>query len=97
MQHYRVTIFGKDYDAMADLVRQYEIEIFHETVRQRLKKGAFSVDALADDEQIHTLEANGYKVDRHENLDKVGKARQEEVSKDDRYRRLDSLSPEDLF
>lgn len=97
MPRYHVTIFGKDYDAMADLVREHQIDVFRETTRELKEEGGYSVDASVDSEQIRTLETKGYKIERHENLDEVGKARQDEVSKFDRFKHLDSLADEDRF
>ncbi len=78
MSRYRVTIFGADYDAMADLVRKYEIAIIRHSVR-RTRESGYSVDAMMDTEQIRILDAGGYKIERHEDVDAAGKARQAEV------------------
>ena len=90
MPRYRVTIFGRDYDAMADLVRKHKIDVLQQTVR-RLDEGGYSVDAIVDDVQMRALETRsleteglettGYTIERHE----AGKARQEEVSKGEDY------------
>ena len=94
MPRYRVTIFGRDYDAMADLVRKHKVDVLRHTVRQ-LDEGGYSVDALVDDTQIRSLEtraveteageAREYTIERHEDVDEAGKARQEEVGKGDDY------------
>jgi hypothetical protein len=34
MPRYRVTIFGRDYDAMADLVRKHKVDVLQQTVRR---------------------------------------------------------------
>jgi hypothetical protein len=39
-----------------------------------------------DSHQIQTLEARGYRVEVHEDIDEIGKARQAEVGKGDRYK-----------
>ena len=85
MSTYRVTIFGKDYQAMADLVRQYRIDVFGPTARQLEERG-YTVDAYLEEEQISTLEVEGYKITRHEDADKLGKTRQAEVGKGNRYK-----------
>ena len=77
MAKYRVTIRGKDYDAMADLVRKYHLSIAGHSVKA-LARGAYRVDANADSGEIRTLERAGYTVRRHEDVDKAGKQRQTE-------------------
>lgn len=93
MPRYRVTISAPDYDAMADLVRRHGVDILRQTVR-RLDQGGYSVDAIIDDSQIRSLETRGleaealereYAIERHENVDETGKARQEEVGSGDEY------------
>jgi hypothetical protein len=94
MPRYRVTIFGRDYDAMADLVRKHKVDVLQQTVR-RLDEGGYSVDAIVDDVQMraletravktNALEASEYTIERHEDVNEAGKARQEEVSKGDDY------------
>jgi carboxypeptidase T len=99
MPRYRVTIFGPDYDAMADLVRKQKIDVLRQTVR-RLDEGGYSVDAIVDDVQMRSLESrvmeieageteagetSRYTIERHEDVNEAGKARQEEVSKGDDY------------
>jgi hypothetical protein len=94
MPRYRVTIFGRDYDAMADLVRKHKVDVLQQTVR-RLDEGGYSVDAIVDDVQMRALETRsveteglettGYTIERHEDVNEAGKARQEEVSKGDNY------------
>jgi hypothetical protein len=94
MPRYRVTIVGRDYDAMADLVRKDKIDVLQHTVRH-LDEGGYSVDAIVDDAQIRSLETRAveteageaaeYTIERHEDVDEAGKARQEEVGKGDDY------------
>lgn len=79
MPRYHVKITGKDYDAMADLVRKYKINVARHTV-EKLKAG-YRVDADANGRQLRTLEGAGYKIDRYEDVDKEGKKRQKEVRK----------------
>ena len=78
MPRYRVTITGKDYDAMADLVRKYHVTVARHTVR-KLPKGGFQVHAHAGGVQLRALTAAGYKIKRFEDVDKAGKQRQAEV------------------
>ena len=84
MPRYRVTIFGRDYDAMADLVREHKVDVLRQTVRE-LEGGGYSVDAIVQDAQIDTLESGEYTIQRHEDVDEVGKARQEEIGRGDDY------------
>src|SRR3989442_5161827 len=79
MPRYHVKITGKDYEAMADLVRKYKVNVACHTVEKL--DGGYRVDAHADGRQLRTLEAAGYKVDRYDDLDKEGKKRQKEVRK----------------
>jgi murein tripeptide amidase MpaA len=65
---------------MADLVRKYKVNVARHTV-DKLKEGGYRVDAHANGAQIRSLEAAGYKVERYEDADKTGKARQAEIRK----------------
>jgi carboxypeptidase T len=77
MPRYHVKVIGESYDAMADLVRKYKIPVSTHTVK---KVGTgYRVDAHATDAQVKRLEAAGYEVERYEDADKVGKARQREL------------------
>jgi hypothetical protein len=79
---------------MADLVRKHKVDVLQQTVRH-LDEGGYSVDAIVDDVQMRALEtrsveteageASAYTIERHEDVDEVGKARQEEVGKGDDY------------
>jgi len=71
---------------MADLVREHKIAVVQHTVRQLDKEGSYSVDAIVDDAQIADLEAReAYTIERHEDVDEVGRARLEEVGKEDDF------------
>ncbi len=86
MPRYHVTILGKDYDAIADLVRKYHVAVVRQTAH-KLDRGGYTVDAVADPALIHTLEANGYQVQQHEDIDEAGKAGLREVGQGNRYER----------
>ena len=73
---------------MLDLVRKHNIQVFDHGNRYSESAG-YSVDALAEAPQIRALRKAGYEVHQHEDIDKAGKARQREVGRGDRYRRLD--------
>src|SRR5712692_5525095 len=79
MPRFHVTITGRDYDEMADLVRKYKINVARHTV-EKLPEG-YRIDAHANGQQLRALESAGYKVERYEDVDKEGKARQKEVRK----------------
>jgi murein tripeptide amidase MpaA len=78
MPRYRVTVAGKNYDAMADLVRKYKLNIAGHSGK-KAGPGRYVVDAFADSGQIETLKSAGYGVDVHEDVQEAGKARQAEV------------------
>ena len=69
MPRYRVTISGQGYEPMADLVRLHQV----------------TVDAIADDGVIQKLVQAGYAVERHEDVDELGRQRQQEVGQGNRY------------
>lgn len=84
MPRYHVTIFGKDYDAMAQLVVKHHVVVIRQTTR-KLETGGYSVDAVADSGLIQTLEADGYQVQQHEDVDEAGKASLRDVGQGNRY------------
>jgi len=78
MARYRVTVAGKNYDEMADLVRKYKLNIAGHTGKN-VGGGRYVVDAFADSDQIATLKSAGYGVDVHEDVQEAGTMRQAEV------------------
>jgi hypothetical protein len=60
MPRYRVTLFGRDYPALIELVRKHKLtlDVFPHTLRQ-LDDGGCSVEVLADDGQIRSLTEAG--------------------------------------
>jgi hypothetical protein len=85
MPRYRITITSKDREAMLDLVRKHKVQVFDHGIRHTESAG-YSVDAIAEPADIQKLESLGYQVRRHEDVDKHGKARQQEVGRGDRYK-----------
>ena len=85
MPRYRITITGKDREAMLDLVRKHKLQVFDHGNRYSDSEG-YSVGALAEPADIHALEKAGYQIRRHEDVDGQGKARQKEVGRGDRYK-----------
>ena len=86
MPRYRITITGKDREAMLDLVRKHNLQVFDHGNRYSDSEG-YSIGALAEAADIQVLEKAGYNVQHHEDVDKQGKERQQEVGKGDRYKR----------
>src|SRR4051794_3567116 len=78
MARYRVTVAGKNYDEMADLVRKYKLNIAGHSSK-KAGRGRYVVDAFADSGQIETLKSAGYDVDVHEDVHEAGTMRQAEV------------------
>jgi hypothetical protein len=85
MPRFRITISNPSNEAMADLVSKYKIRVFDHGIRYNEGSG-FVVDAFAEPNEIQTLEAAGYHVERHEDVDKEGRLRQKEVGKGNRYK-----------
>ena len=85
MPRYRVTIAGRGYEAMADLVREHGVSVIQTTARQQGRQ-QYTVDAIVDEAEIPRLTQLGYRVERHEDVDEVGRQRQREVGQGDRYR-----------
>jgi hypothetical protein len=84
MPRYRITITSRDREAMLDLVRKHKIQILDHSAGSSESAG-YSVDAIAEPVDIQQLENAGYHVRRHEDVDELGKARQREVGRGDRY------------
>ena len=88
MARYRTTITTKDREAMLDLVRRHKIQVFDHGNRYTEESG-YSVGAALTQPEIDKLAAEGYHVERHEDVDKRGAARQKDVGRGDRYRRTE--------
>jgi hypothetical protein len=84
MPRYRVTISGSSRDAMLALVREHKINVFDHGIRKGDMTG-YLVDAIAEPAAIQKLEAAGYQVQMHEDVDEAGKERQGEVGQGNRY------------
>jgi murein tripeptide amidase MpaA len=85
MPRYHAKISGKDYDAMADLVRKYHVIVARHTVKQP-KKGGYTVDAHVNSGQIRRLKAAGYTVTAKEDVDQQGRQRRAEFKTSTRAR-----------
>jgi hypothetical protein len=84
MTRYRITVSSHNRDQMLDLMRKHKIQIFDHGIRRSDKEG-YIVDALIEDQNIAVLKAKGYKIERYEDVDQEGKARQHEVGQGNRY------------
>jgi carboxypeptidase T len=84
MPRYRITISGSDKAAMADLVRKHGIQIFDHGIRFAPDIGC-TVAAFATPDEIRKLQQNGYAVLQHEDADELGKIRQRDVGRGNRY------------
>jgi carboxypeptidase T len=84
MPRYRITITGPDKPAMADLLRNHDIEISERGARFAAATG-YTVTALAAPDAIRKLQQSGYVVVQHEDADEVWKLRQREVGQGNRY------------
>jgi len=87
MPRYRISITNPSTEAMADLVNKYKLHIIDHSVRHDKDTGHHHVDAIAEPDEIQLLEDNGYHIERHEDVDEIGKARQVEVGKGNRYKK----------
>ena len=85
MPRYRITISSRDREAMLDLVRKHKIQVDDHSTRST-ESGLHSVNAIVEPADIQKLEQAGYHVQRHEDVDETGKARQKEVGRGDRYK-----------
>jgi hypothetical protein len=90
MPRYRITITSKDREAMLDLVRKYKLQVLDHGIRYSEKDG-HSVDAIVDAADLAQLDSKlakaTYHVERHEDIDELGKARQQEVGRGNRYKK----------
>ena len=86
MPRYRITVTSNDREAMLDLVRKYKLQVFDHGNRYSESTG-YTVGAIAQPADIQKLKNAGYHVERHEDVDKLGRERQKEVGQGDRYQR----------
>jgi hypothetical protein len=85
MPRYRITITSKKREAMLDLVRKHKIQVFDHGTQYSQSSG-YTVGAVVGLTDIKKLKQGGYHVEQHEDVDKLGKARQKEVGRGDRYK-----------
>jgi hypothetical protein len=85
MPRYRITITGTDREAILDLVRKHNVQVFDHGNSYSDTTG-YTVGAVAEPAEIAKLRGLGYSVEQHEDVDKLGRARQRDVGTGDRYR-----------
>jgi hypothetical protein len=85
MARYRVTIYGHTYEAMIDLIHKHRVDVLDHGAR-RLKENLYRAYAILDPDRISQLQAAGYQVERHEDVDETFKARQRDIGVGDRYK-----------
>jgi hypothetical protein len=86
MPRYRIIITSKDREAMLDLVRKHKVQVLDHGSRYTEASG-YVVHAIAQTAEIQELKKAGYAVQQLDDVDKTGKARQQEVGRGDRYKR----------
>ena len=84
MTRYHVTISRHNRDMMLDLVRKHKINVFGNSVKKTTEEG-YDVDGFVEDQDINTLEKEGYKVRINHDIDEEGKKRQQEIGQQNRY------------
>jgi hypothetical protein len=85
MPRYRITITSKNREAMLDLVRKHKVQVFDHGIQYSDASG-YRVGAVVGPTDIKKLKQRGYHVEQHEDVDKLGKIRQKEVGRGDRYK-----------
>jgi len=89
MPRYRIVITSKDREAMLDLVRKHKVQVLDHGSRHTEATG-YIVHAIAQTAEIQKLKKAGYAVQQLDDVDKTGRARQQEVGRGDRYKRPSS-------
>ena len=74
----RVTIEGRDREAMTDLVRRFDVDVVRTTARGK-QDGGLAVDAVVPRERVEELTAAGYRVAVIEDADEVAKKRRKDI------------------
>lgn len=80
---FRITFDAASREALARIVREHPLEL-GPGIECRAD-GSVAVVAFADERQIEALRASGLKVEVGENLSALGRARQIEVGRGDRF------------
>lgn len=81
---FRIKISTKNLDVLTSFLRENPIDM-HETGPRREKDGLISVEAYVSDVVINRLERAGLDVEVFEDMTELGKRRQSEVGKEDRF------------
>ena len=83
MPRYHVTIRASDAQSFAGLVRDLQVPVLHGA--ERSQDARFTVVSYVPEEQIRELEAAGYDVAVHEDIDAGKSARLADVGDANRY------------
>src|SRR5579884_4308496 len=83
MPNYHITVHGADREAMADLVRAYRVRVYGQTLTE--EDTGYRVSALADEETITRLQAEGYRVEQHEDVDEAARDSLRDVGQGNRF------------
>lgn len=79
-----VVLYAPDRESFARLLRQEVLDVGPVHTRPDTKE--IEVHLYAGEEQIKKLKKDGWKLDVRENLSEVGRKRQKEVGKGDRFK-----------
>ena len=74
----RVTIEGRDREAMTDLVRRHAVDVVRTTTQQK-GDGGYAVDAVLPRDRVDELTAAGYRVEVLEDAEEVAKQRRKDI------------------
>ena len=80
---FRVVLQAPDHQRLAELVRRHQFDLG--PVRRQPDRPELEADLFLTREQIAELERSQWRVAVRENLSEVGRARQKEVGKGDRF------------
>lgn len=83
MPNYHITVHGADREAMADLVRAYRVRVYGQTLTE--EDTGYRVSALADEETITRLRAEGYRIEQHEDVDEAARDSLRDVGQGNRF------------
>jgi len=84
---FQVTLHAPDRDSLAKLVRQRGLDLDHSHPHRRGEKAsrAIEINAYLTETQIRELKQEGWKLKVGPNFSAIGRERQKEVGKGDRF------------
>jgi hypothetical protein len=83
MTTFHITVRGPDREAMADLVRVHRLRVFQQTLDESGPEPR--VDAMADESLIQRLQEAGYRVDRHEDIERAAQEDLAQIGQGNRF------------